>query len=193
MYWCASRPKGRRAKTATGRRARSKKSEQSARAAREPWHLVASVRFAELAPKQSVRRYRQRMQIEERFRDVKSQHFGEGLERSRSATSGRFTVLVLIATLAAFLLWLLGTAAEHGGLHRWLHPGNGKRRVYSRLFLARLLLILASCRPHLDNLILALGPLDQWVANEHDALLAAPNLRRLPIHEVALREGHPLQ
>ena len=99
-------PKGRRAKTATGRRARSKKSEQSARAAGEPWLLVASVRFADLAPKQLVRRYHQHMQIEESFRDLKSQHFGEGLERSRFEGSGRFTVLVLIATLAAFLLWL---------------------------------------------------------------------------------------
>jgi hypothetical protein len=51
-------------KTTRGRRARSKKSEQSARAAREPWLLVASVRCADLAPKQLVRRYRQRMQIE---------------------------------------------------------------------------------------------------------------------------------
>ena len=164
-------PKGRRVKTTHGRRARSKKSEQSARAAREPWLLVASVRFADLAPKQLMRRYRQRMQIEESFRDLKSQHFGEGLERSRSEGMGRFTVLVLIATLAAFLLWLLGTAAEHAGLHRWLHPGNGERRVYSRLFLARLLLVLESCRGHLDDLTLALGPLDQWVANDHDALL----------------------
>ena len=57
-------------------------------------------------------------------------------------------------------------------LRRWLHPGNGKRRVYSRLFLARLLLVLESCRLHLDDLILALGPLDQWVATDHDALLA---------------------
>jgi hypothetical protein len=81
--------------------------------------------------------------------------------------------LVLIATLAAFLLWLLGTAAEHAGLHRWLHPGNGRRRVYSRLLLARLLLVPESCRLHLGDLILALGPLDQWVANDHDALLAA--------------------
>jgi hypothetical protein len=164
-------PQGRRAKTASGRRARSKKSEQSARGAREPWLLVASVQFADLAPKQLVRRYRQRMQIEESFRDLKSQHFGEGLERSRSEGAGRFTILVLIATLAAFLLWLLGSAAERIELQRWLHPGNGKRRVYSRLFLARLLLVLDSCQTRLDAVILALGPLDQWVANDHDALL----------------------
>jgi hypothetical protein len=67
---------------------------------------------------------------------------------------------------------VLGTGAEHGGLHRWLHPVNGKRRVYSRLFLTRLLLVLERCRLHLDNLILALGPLDQWAASNHAALLA---------------------
>ena len=44
--------------------------------------------------------------------------------------------------------------------------------VYSRLFLARLLLVLESWRLHLDNLILALGPLNQWAASNHDALLA---------------------
>ena len=57
-------PKGRRAKTAAGRRSRSKKSQQAARAAREPWLLVASTRFADQAPNQVVRCYRQRMQIE---------------------------------------------------------------------------------------------------------------------------------
>ncbi|WP_157174481.1 hypothetical protein [Thiocystis violascens] len=43
---------------------------------------------------------------------MKNLHFGEGLERSRSRSAVRFAVLVLIASLAAFLFWLLGTAAE---------------------------------------------------------------------------------
>ena len=143
-----------------------------ARAAKEPWLLVACTRLAAMAPKQRVRLYRQRMQIEESFRDMKSQHFGEGLECSRSNGVGRFTVLVLIASLAAFLLWLLGTVAERCDLHLRLHPGNGKRRAYSRLFLARLLLVLESCRDGLDELLPLIGPPDQWVANDHDALLA---------------------
>jgi hypothetical protein len=165
--------KGRRGKTAGGKPARSKKSKQAARAAREPWLLVASRRFAELPPEKLVRLYRQRMQIEESFRDMKDLHFGEGLERSRSSGTGRFTVLVLIASLAAFLLWLLGTAAERYGLDRRMHPGNGKRRVYSGLFLARLLLTLDSCRDALDELLPAIGPpdLNQWVASDHDALV----------------------
>lgn len=163
---------GRHANTASGRRARSNKSVQAARATREPWLLVASTQFIVLTPKQLVRRYRQRMQIEESFRDLKSQHFGEGLERSRSHGTGRFTVLVLIATLAAFLLWLLGSAAEHHGLDRRWHPGNGKRRVYSRLFLARLMLTLDGCHEVIEELMRAVGSPDQWVASGHHALLA---------------------
>ena len=165
-------PKGRRAKTAAGRRSRSKKSQQAARAAREPWLLVASTQFAGLPSKRVVRFYRQRMQIEESFRDLKSQQFGAGLECSRSAGVGRFTVLMLIAALAAFLLWLLGTAAEHAGLHRHLHPGNGKRRVYSRLFLARLLMVLHDYGDVLGALLKSVMSPDQWVADDHAAALA---------------------
>lgn len=162
--------KGRRGNNAFGKRSRSKASTRSARAAKEPWLLVACTRFSTMAPKKLVRLYRQRMQIEESFRDMKSQHFGEGLECSRSNGTGRFTVLVLIASLAAFVLWLLGTAAERCGLDRHMHPGNGKRRVYSRLFLARLLLVLESCLHVLDELVSMIRAPDQWVASDHDAL-----------------------
>lgn len=164
--------KGRQAKTAAGKRARSKKSQQAARSAREPWLLVAATRFADWPARRLVRVYRQRMQIELSFRDMKSEHFGEGLERSASNGTGRFTVLVLIASLAAILLWLIGTAAERAGLHELLRPGSRTRRAYSRLFLARLLLTVEQCRSAAAVLADAIGPLDQWVANDHAALLA---------------------
>jgi hypothetical protein len=163
---------GRRAKTAAGKRSRSKKSQQAARNAREPWLLVASTRLADWPAKRLVRVYRQRMQIELSFRDMKSQHFGEGLECSASSGAGRYTVLVLIASLAAILLWLIGAAAERCGVHERLRPGSRKRRAYSRLFLARLLLTLEDCRTTIAELVDAIGPLDQWVASDHDALLA---------------------
>jgi hypothetical protein len=163
---------GRRAKTASGKRARAKKSLQAARNAREPWLLVASTRLADWPAKRLVKVYRQRMQIELSFRDMKSQHFGAGLECSASCGTGRYTVLVLIASLAAILLWLIGTAAERSGVHERLRPGSRKRRAYSRLFLARLLLTLENCRTTIAELVDAIGPPDQWVANDHDALLA---------------------
>ena len=163
---------GRRAKTASGRRARSKKSRQAARNAREPWLLVASTRLADWPAARLVKVYRQRMQIDLSFRDMKSQHFGEGLECSASKGTGRFTVLVLLASLAAVLLWLIGTVAERSGVHERLRPGSRKRRAYSRLFLARLLLTLEDCRTTIAELVDAIGPPDQWVASDHDALLA---------------------
>jgi hypothetical protein len=165
--------KGRRDLSTKGRRARSKKSRQAARNAREPWLLVASPRLADWSAKQWVRVYRQRMQIELSFRDMKSQHFGSGLECSASNGVGRFTVLVLIASLAALLLWLIGTAAERGGWHTRMRPGSRQRRAYSRVFLARLLLTLDDGRPIAAELAEAIGPWDQWVATDHDALLAA--------------------
>jgi len=112
------------------------------------------------------------MQIELSFRDMKSQHFGEGLECSASRGAGRYTVLVLIASLAAILLWLLGMAAERCALHERLRPGSRRRRAYSRLFLARLLLTLEDCRTTIAELVEAIGPPDQWAASEHDTLLA---------------------
>jgi hypothetical protein len=162
---------GRRDQTAFGKRSRSKSSKQSARAAKEPWLLVASPSLAHLPAKRLVKIYRQRMQIEESFRDMKSQHFGEGLECSRSQGVGRFRVLVLIASLAAFLLWLLGTAAEQSGLHRKLYPTNRKRRVYSKLFLGRLLLVLKRCRDDLDLLVQSISNVEQWISMDHDSLL----------------------
>jgi hypothetical protein len=165
-------PKGRHGTNAFGKRSRSKASTHSARAAKEPWLLVASPRLAQWPPARLVRLYRQRMQIELSFRDMKSQHFGEGLECSRSCGVGRFTVLVLIASLAAFLLWMLGSAAERCDLHRRVHPTNGKRRVYSRLFLARLLLVLDRFGDVLDELVQAVSAADQWISTDHGALLA---------------------
>lgn len=76
----------------------------------------------------------------------------------------------MITSLTAFVLWLLGTAAQRCGLERWLPPGNGKRRVYSRLFLARRLVVLDSCREVLTELVGRIGPPDEWVADEHNAL-----------------------
>ncbi len=57
-------PKGRRGKTAFGKRARSKASTQNARSAKEPWLPGASTRFADWPAKRLVRLYAQRMQIE---------------------------------------------------------------------------------------------------------------------------------
>jgi len=77
--------RARHAKTAAGRRSRSRKSLKAAQTQREPWLLVASTRLAQHAAKAVVRLYRQRMQIEERFRDMKSLYFGQGYDIPNSS------------------------------------------------------------------------------------------------------------
>ena len=53
-----------------------------------------------------------------------------------------------------------------------VHRTADVRRSPPRLFLARLLLTLENCRVVATELLDAIGPLDQWVATDHDALLA---------------------
>ena len=50
--------------------------------------------------------YRQRMRIEENFRDTKCTRYGFGLKESRSRSTERMKVLLLIAAIATFACWL---------------------------------------------------------------------------------------
>jgi hypothetical protein len=67
---------------------------------------------------------------------------------------------VPIASLAAFLLGLIATAAERPGLDRRLHPGNPERRVYLQGFPARRLFVLDGIRHVLDDLPTTIVPPD---------------------------------
>lgn len=81
--------------------------------------------------------YSRRMQIEQNFRDEKSEHFGCGLRASYSRSIGRMLVLSLLATLSTIVMWLLGYHAENKGLHlRYQANSIKSRRVISYLTLA---------------------------------------------------------
>ena len=86
--------------------------------------------------KDVVALYRLRMQIEEAFRDLKSSRFGLGLERQLTYQVQRLQVLLLIATLALLVAWILGVAVEQTGQHRQYQPNSIKHRVVlSTIFL----------------------------------------------------------
>lgn len=81
--------------------------------------------------------YSRRMQIEQNFRDEKSERFGFGLRASYSRSAGRMLVLSLLATLATVVMWLLGYHAENKGLHLRYQANSLKSRgVISYLTLA---------------------------------------------------------
>ena len=83
-----------------------------------------------------VKCYALRMQIEEAFRDLKSTRFGLSLELHRTYQVERLQVLLLIATLALMVAWLLGKAIEQTGQHRNYQANTVRNRVVlSTIFL----------------------------------------------------------
>lgn len=103
---------GRHKKGKLGNRVRSKHSLKNARAQREPWLLATSPKLAHLSAQAIVAMYAQRMQIEEAFRDLKSERFGLGFSASRSTQKNRLSVLLLVACLASFVLRLIGEVGK---------------------------------------------------------------------------------
>ena len=116
-----------------------KAAREAGASAREPWLLVHAVRLRRYTPEQIVAFYAQRMQIEENFRDNKSAVYGMGQDIGRSRSARRWQALLLIATLATFLLWHVGQLAEAEGLHRRFKATTRVARELSLITLARLL------------------------------------------------------
>ena len=76
--------------------------------------------------------YKQRRQIEEGFRDVKSGHLGVGVTRHRSRCPRRIEVLLLISALAHYIICITGLQArEAGHEHRFQSNSLKRRRVLS--------------------------------------------------------------
>ena len=83
-------------------------SKKHSKAAKEPWLLVTSLPQARNNPGHIVNIYRQRMRIEENFRDTKCPHYGLGLKKSLTRDPGRMAILLLIAAIATWAAWLAG-------------------------------------------------------------------------------------
>ena len=108
----------------------------------EPWLLAHCQRLRKLRAEEIVALFRNRMQIEENFRDSKSVPLGHGLEVSQSRSALRLQALLLIGTLAGFLLWHIGQLAEAEGLHRRFKATTREKREVSIVTLAKWLWLL---------------------------------------------------
>lgn len=106
---------GRKDLVATGEKSRlSKHSRTHAAREKEPWLLATSISCKNRA-KKVVRIYQSRMQIEESFRDLKT---GLNFNDSNTRQQKRLNVLLLIAIIAQYILFLLGVAVKLQNLHR---------------------------------------------------------------------------
>ena len=105
--------------------------------ATEPWLLATSTDLRYLSAEQIVGYYAARMQIEENFRDHKSVNFGFGQEKSRSRTKSRIQALLLIGTLAAFMMWHIGQLGEAENIQKFFKATTRVARELSLISLAR--------------------------------------------------------
>ncbi len=108
--------KGRKNLTATGERARkSSNSLSNASREQEPWLLATSITTkTRVEARKIVQLYRARMQIEESFRDLKT---GLNFNESNTRTLAYLSVLLLLAMLAQYVLFLLGMAVKLSKQH----------------------------------------------------------------------------
>jgi hypothetical protein len=103
----------------------------------DPWLIATNCPPGEFPPKRIIQLYGKRMQIEEGFRDLKSDKFGFGFTISRSKRVDRLNNLLLIAALATLCLWWVGVHAYQQGWHRHFQANTiTHRRVLSIPYLA---------------------------------------------------------
>ena len=127
---------GRHHKTRFGDRVQCAHSRKIAMREKEPWLLATSLPSTSTLAKAVVKYYKARMQIEESFRDVKSHRFGLGLNYHRTQHAKRLQVLLLIATLALMVLWILGQAIRLAKRHYAFQANSVRdRNVLSVIFI----------------------------------------------------------
>lgn len=103
----------------------------------DPWLIATNLSPEHYSPKKIMRIYSKRMQIEEAFRDLKSDKFGFGLTISRSKQTDRLNTLLLIAALATLCLWCVGFYARQQGWQRHFQANTVRdQNVLSIPFLA---------------------------------------------------------
>ena len=130
--------KGRRDRANTRAHGHGTMEKKHRKAAKEPWLSATSLKAEEASAVQVIGMYEQRMQIEGRFRDVKSPRYGFWFRYSGTRSCQRIEVLLLIAALASWLLSLLGAAAKRKGWAAHFQANSERRReVLSDVFLGR--------------------------------------------------------
>jgi hypothetical protein len=95
---------------------------------KEPWLLVSSLPNCFDYATKIAKCYGKRMQLEESFRDQKSQTYGLGSEANRTYKSERLKVLLLLAALANWLHYMIGISAELAGKHLQFQANSIKHR-----------------------------------------------------------------
>jgi len=152
---------GRADLTRTGHPRRSKKALTHKKSAHDPWLLSTSLPKHQQLAKRVVNIYRTRMQIEESFRDMKSSRFGLGFEQNGTRQIKRMTLLILLTTLANWILVILGMAATVSNQHRQYQANTTRdKNVLSLPFIGLRVVVDRKIRLRLRDMRQAIGRLN---------------------------------
>jgi len=133
-YLVKKKKQGRVKKTVFGKRCEMKHSEKNAHRERTPWLIVTSLTGGKTITKRVINLYKTRMQIEEGFRDIKSNRWGFSLDEAKVSTKFRYENLLLVGVLATFSVWLTGQVAELKNVHRQYQANTIKKRNVLSIF-----------------------------------------------------------
>ena len=140
-YLYRKRRAGRHRLTVRGTRKHDGPSQKHARREREPWLLVSNLTPRRHLARRVVDIYRERMSIEEAFRDLKAPRHGFAFRHNLGRNASRVANLLLIAALASLALWLTGVVGVERRLDRGLQANTERRRrVLSVLFIGKRLI-----------------------------------------------------
>lgn len=140
-------PKGRKRKTGSGKDACNARSNKQRKGQKEPWLLAVSPHLAKLCAQRVVSLYATRMQIEQSFRDLKNPEYGMGLSTSQTRKSNRLSILLLIAALLSYALWLIGLSARKNGFK--IGYGSKKKALTTLSILSLAQLWITEMKPRL--------------------------------------------
>lgn len=101
----------------------------------EPLLVSTSLDAENFNPYQVIKMYNKRMQIEEGFRDLKSERSGFSLRQNRSITLGRLSVALLIGAIGMLLLWILGITAKIQKIHYHFQANTTRNQNVLSLFI----------------------------------------------------------
>lgn len=165
-YVYRKRAKGRHRLNAHGQSRRNGPSLKHAKREREPWLLVSNLPPRRHIAKRIVAIYRDRMTIEQAFRDLKAHRHGFALRQNLGRQPERVANLLLIAAIAMLAAWLTGLVGIRQGLHRRLQANTETQRAVLSVFFVGLRLI---CH----RLTLAQHDLRFAIQNINDAVLTS--------------------
>lgn len=157
LYLFKGKLKRRKLLNKYGKKRKDTDSLDHGKSGREPWILATSLKGKSfLSANRVIKKYKKRMQIEEGFRDLKSSKYGFGFEKALTKKITRIEILLLIATLASFIAWLVGWTVEKNKLHYQFQSNTIKnRRVLSLFFLG--------CRAIGKNMFITIKMLDSAI------------------------------